>query len=68
MFCESLSILQTKCVILLYNLDDCGLSVAERKWKKDKQKISFIMMQDALYKYQRAVKSAKTIFFFRRCS
>ncbi len=37
--------------------------VAERKWKKDKQKISFIMMQDALYKYQRAVKSAKTHFF-----
>ncbi len=37
--------------------------VAERKWKKDKLKISFIMMQDALYKYQRAVKSAKTIFF-----
>ncbi len=37
--------------------------VAERKWKKDKLKISFIMMQDALYKYQRAVKSAKTKFF-----
>ncbi len=37
--------------------------VAERKWKKDKLKISFIMMQDALYKYQRAVKSAKTNFF-----
>lgn len=37
--------------------------VAERKWKKDKLKISFEMMQDTLCKYQRAVKSAKTKFF-----
>ncbi len=37
--------------------------VAERKWKKDKLKISLEMMQDALYEYQRAVKSAKTNYF-----
>ncbi|KAI2646105.1 RNA-directed DNA polymerase from mobile element jockey [Labeo rohita] len=37
--------------------------VAERKWKKDKLEISFEMMEDALRKYQRAVKTAKTKFF-----
>ncbi|KAI2645456.1 RNA-directed DNA polymerase from mobile element jockey [Labeo rohita] len=36
--------------------------VAERKWKKDKLEISFEMMKDALRKYQRAVKTAKTKF------
>ncbi len=29
--------------------------VAERKWKKKTIKILFEMMQDALYKYQRAI-------------
>lgn len=36
---------------------------AERKWKKDKLQVSYNILKDAMIKYQKAVKAAKTKYF-----
>lgn len=36
---------------------------AERKWKKDKLQISFIILKECLWTYQSAAKKAKSLYF-----